>query len=862
MSFTEQFQNYDFPMLNLVRLPEITIDNKIKEELNLNKDCSNLNILAALAYRGLEKKKNKISADKLDIYKERIKLELDLVNELSFTDYFLLIWEVTNKAREFGAFIDFGRGSACASILLWLLEITGVDPIAKNLILSRFISKVRAKKQIIDGITYLQGDLCPDYDANVSIARPKIVEWLNEVYKGRVCKISNVSTLTGKILIKDVYKSLENVSEEDAKYIADLIEKHSGIVEDIEQMPEKNSEFKKWTEKHKYTFETALKLRDLIRQKSTHASGYIISFYPLDGFVPLEINKEKELVLSYEMKDAAKIALKLDLLGLTSNEIIKDILENIPEKVEDMNLEDDPIIYDQFQNNNLLPYGLYQISADCAYRVTSHVKPKNIFELSDVSAISRPGALDYLDSYVKNTAKCPHPVFENALKSSRNLCLYQEQMMQMAMAVGFSAENSELLRRIVGKKLVDQVKIWKEKIYETCEKNNFNKEIGDILWKILEDSSFYSFNLSHSISTSYLSALTVYLKYKYPLQFYTACLRSVKNLANPIEEITAISKELRFFNIKLLPPNIIKSDLDFKIEDNSIRFSLAHIKGISDKSIEKLNKFRNKEKLNKFQIFHAANEAGIPINILSSLIMVGSLDDMLTETRSRTFMEACLWNLLTDKEKILALQYGEEYNFHLTNLVRDFNEKRKNEKGKPLITDKRRATLKKNFAGFYEIYNFNKDNENFCAYWFEKALLGYSYSYTLRDIFADKFGKYLLNIAEVKESFNDEIVWFIGTVKEAKMGKSKEKETPYLKLQVEDETGEMKVMIFESARNANLSKHLAENGKYAAENDIVIIKGKRKEDVVFAESIGIQSYKILTKISELEKKLDKKQEIE
>ena len=498
-----KFEKYDFPKLGLVRLPEIKL-GKTELESVPREFVSNYQFLRDITFNGLENriKTGFILNEKKQSYIDQLEFELKLIEELSFTDYFLLVWRVINKAKELNAFIDYGRGSCAGSLIFYCLNVTGVDPLDKGLFFARFISKVRAKKQIIDGITYLDGDLAPDVDLNVSVWRQDIVNWLESFYPGRMSKIATLSSLSGKILVKDVYKTFLNATEEQAKDLADLIEKHHGIVEDIEKMPEKSPDFNKWSKDNPECFSICLKLRDLWRGKSSHASGYLISYDLLNDTVPLELNKEKELVCGYQMSDSAKISIKLDLLGLTSNKIIKEVLDEIPEKIEDIDkkLDNDPFIYDVLQGD-FLPYGLYQISADTAYRVTKKIKPKNIYELSDINCIARPGALDYLNGYVENNTPCPHPVFEKILSKTRNYCLTQEQMMAMAIAIGFSSEESELLRRVVGKKKVDEVKLWKDRIYENCQKNGFGKEIGDVLWKILDDSSKYSFNACLSPDT-------------------------------------------------------------------------------------------------------------------------------------------------------------------------------------------------------------------------------------------------------------------------------------------------------------------------------------------------------------------------
>ncbi len=833
-NFCNKFNKYELANFGLVRLPEINIPVEQKTKLGLAPETSNKEILHKLVEVGLQNKKKYLKHDKQK-YLDQVKFELDLIEELGFTDYFLLVWIVVNKARELGAYIDPGRGSCTASTCFYLMGITGVDPIDKKLLFARFISKVRAKKQIINGVTYLQGDLAPDVDLNLSSVREDIVEWLNTIYQGKIAKIATVSVLTGKILIKDVYKTIEGVSEEEAKYVADMIDKHFGIVADIESMPEKNKLFKDWSEKHPLVFKIALKLRDINRQIGCHASGYVISFHELNGFIPLQLNKDKELMSSYAMEDVSNIAIKLDLLGLTCNEIVKDVLDNIPEKVEDINLEDSPIIYDQFQSGKLLPYGLYQISADCTYKALLKIKPKNINELSDLNAISRPGALSYLDSYVANNHLCPHPIFENILSPTRNHCLYQEQMMQMAVAMGFTVDESELIRKIAGKKEVEKVKSWKEKVYKKCEENNLDTSIGDLFWKILDDSAKYSFNKGHSLGVSYLGALTTYLKYKYPIQFYLACLKSAKSLPNPLEEIGLINKELHYFGIKLLAPHILKSDLDFQIEGNNIRMGLTNIKGVSEKTISKIVKFKNNYS-NKFEIFHGAEEAGINITVLSSCIQAGALDDNLNQSRPRTVLEAQLWRLLTTKEKQYIIQLGDQLNFDLLKIIKYLKDEKKDEKGKPIIKESRYETIKKNYQKYKEIYERNRKNETLANYWHERKVLGFSYA-DLRGIYSD-FYDGLLSVEEVKNADKNEYIFTVGFVEESNAWITKsEKKTRCFKIKVSDEISSIDVLMF----NDKIEMCKENNGnKLPKEGDIVLIKGKKMDDSVFADKITIQ----------------------
>lgn len=495
VSFTKSFTPYEIPQYGLVRLPKVEISAEQKRAVGLVESATNREYLHALARQGFKAKRGELKPELFKEYGVRAKYELEIFEELGFTDYVLLVWLVIAKARELGVFIDYGRGSCAGSLIFWFLGITGVDSLDKGLIFERFVSRVRSKKQIIDGEIYLQGDLIADADLNLGEGREAIVQWLHTIYPKRISKILNLSTFTGKILIKDVYKAYEEVSEDEANRVSGMLEKHFGIVEDLAEASGSNVAFKEWADEHQKTYKIALKLSDLIRQTSVHASGYVVSFYDLYDTIPLECSKEGELISGFDMREVCNFAVKLDLLSLTTNRIIKEVITQTGVDVGAINLDSDPLIYDQFQNDTLLPYGLYQISADCAYGVLNEIKPKNVYELSDVNACARPGALSYVESYVSKTHVCPHPLFEKILAKTRNHCLYQEQMMQLLMAVGFTADEAETCRKIVGKKLVEKVKEWQAKIYAKVTAQGLPESVGDVLWKILDDSSKYSFNL-------------------------------------------------------------------------------------------------------------------------------------------------------------------------------------------------------------------------------------------------------------------------------------------------------------------------------------------------------------------------------
>jgi DNA polymerase III alpha subunit len=417
--------------------------------------------------------------------------------------------------------------------------------------------------------------------------------------------------------------------------------------------------------------------------------------------------------------------------------------------------------------------------------------------------------------------------------------------MKMAHKMGFTLDEAEILRRIVGKKKTEEIKAWKAKIENQCKKNKLPKEVGEILWKILEDSANYSFNKSHSIAYAALAAITIYLKFNHPQQFFLSLLKMTRHEPDPIGEISKIQKEMGAFGIKLLRPHIIKSEMDFSIEGEDIRFGLLSVKGISDKSIEKLNSFRNKYS-NKFEIFQAAEEADLNIGVLSSLIQAGALIGF-KQSRSKVVLEAQLWNILSVKEKKFCISFAEKFDYDLIKIIKHLNTFT-DEKGKVIIKGTRLDTIKKRYEPYLKIYNQNSKSESFANWYYEKRLLGYSYEKSLREIFQEK-RQDLSSLNEILDMPLNSKVAFIGEVQEVYSGIAKnEKKTKFLKIKVSDETNVINVLMF----NDNIENNKTLNNKRNyEENNIVIVKGTKKEDCIFADLGAIQDHEIYMKLSEV-----------
>jgi len=843
--FEDKFEVLQIPVHG-VRLPEFEIDARHKQKAGASDSIGNYDFLRVVCLNGFKKLELKKGSAEYKKYVDRAKHELSIIEELGFTDYMLLVWDVINFCKESDIPTGLGRGSAAGSLVLFLMGVTGIDPIEHGLYFERFISKIRAKKQVVDGVTYLDGSLMCDIDLDICYYnRPRVLEYLENKFKGKTSKIVTLNTLSGKLLIKECGKIVAEKSEQEMNYVSSTIPKTYGKVKDIEEAYEEEKSFKEWCEDNKETYRIALKLRNLIKNKGIHPSGMLLSYGKMEDCCPTELSSDKNNVSAYDMDWASTFNVKLDLLGLRGVSVSNDACKSVGIELANIDLND-PIIYQNLQDLRT-PHGLFQIEADLAYRVCNKVKPKNLEELSAVLALARPGAMAFTDQYAdySNSGEYQpiHPFFDDILLSTGGVALYQEQLMQMANKIGFSLDEAEILRRIVGKKKVAEVRKWKKKIREKVKENGLDKEVGEVLWKVLEDSANYSFNKSHSVAYAALAAITVYLKFTYPQQFFLSLLKMTRNEPDPTYEISRIQKELAAFNIKLLSPHITKSEMDFSLEGKDIRFGLLSIKGISDKSIEKLGSFKSKYS-NKFEIFESAKQAGLNIGVLSSLLQAGALEDSLSVSRPKVVYEAQLWNILTEREKGFAMKFSEEYNYDLVKVVKKLSQF-KNEKGKEIIKASRMETIRRKSNPYKEIYLINSKYQKLANWFYEKRLLGYSYSAVLKDVFGEK-RRNLVSIQELRDLEVGERVVFMGMVEDFKKGTSKNK-NKYLKLDISDEFSFINVLVF----NKSLEECEKMNNGLPKKENIVLIKGVKKEDAVFANLITVQDVRIYTKLSEL-----------
>ncbi len=849
----EQFSHYESPFPAGVKLPKIQIEQRYYQELGIPDSISNFEFLRRICFEGV-KKRGILEFPNKEKYFERLKMELSVFEDLSFIDYVLLNWDIINFCHETGIPTGAGRGSAPGSLVLYAIGVTNIDPIKHDLFFERFVSKSRARKIEHNGEIFLDGSLLCDVDNDISYdRRQEVLDYINKKYAGRTSKILTLNTLSSKLCIKECGKIVGEMSESEVNIISDSIPKKFGKVAKLGAAYEESEVFKEFANKNKRIYRISKKIEGLNKNVGVHPSGIAISYYPLEEIMPVQNTGEEALVSGYDMNNVAELMVKFDILGLRTLSVVNDVCQQIGIKAHDIDVEH-PSIYAALQTLQA-PKGLFQIEADTNFKVAQKVAPRNLEQLSAVVAIARPGALDFLDKYAEyvrtGESQSIHPFFDDVLSYTGNIPLFQEQLMKMAVKVGFNLDESEQLRRIVGKKKVDKMAEWKDKIAQKIQENGLDPIIGDILWKVAEDSANYSFNKSHSMAYAYLAATTVYLKFNYPQQFFLSLLKFAQFEPSPHEEILKISQELSSFGIELLPPSLTKSEIDFSIEGKDIRYGLNTIKGVSTKSLEALLEFRQGEFENKYEVFMAAKQAGVNIGLMSGLAQAGLLDHFVEKDRCRLVLEAQTFNILTDREKRNLITLGEKYNFNLLESISDsVKTKAVGDDNKAIFSEKRFETFKTKYQPYRQIYDQNKQHIKYANWFFESKLLGYSYSQNIREVFKEASQSHFVSSHDLSSVSNNTTVCSVGFVVDS-ISRTSANGNKYARIDIADERGNISMLLMDNSREPKLTNFLSSGKKIPKKGEVVIGVGQKNNDIIMLDKLVLLEDKIYMKLSEL-----------
>ena len=624
----EMFKDYPEAVKNT-----LIIADKCNLELELNKielpffplpNGKNANkYLEELTWSGVEKRYGKKSLKDKEIY-DRVKYELEVIEKMGFASYFLIVWDFVNWAKKNGIMVGPGRGSAAGSIVSYCLNITSIDPIKYKLMFERFLNPDRISMPDID----------LDFD---DIRRDEVIEYTKKKYgKDRVAQVITFGTMASRGAIRDVGRVLNypyNYCDKLAKMIPFNMPLSQALLEIKEFQGIYNND-----KKGKELINIARRLEGVARHTSTHACAVVITNKALTEYSPLQhaSRGDETVVTQYEMHAIEDLGLlKIDFLGLKNLTIISNTLKLI-EKRKGIKINIRRIPLDDKKTFKLTregkTTGVFQFESEGMKKYLKDLKPTEIEDLIVMVSLYRPGPMELIPSYIrrkhkKEEIKYIHPKMEPVLKNTYGIMIYQEQLMQIARDLsGFTLAEADILRKAVGKKIKSLLQKQKEKFIQGAIKNDIPLKIAANVWKLVEPFAQYAFNRSHAASYAMIGYQTAYLKANFPAEFMTALLNSRQS---DLERLSFFVEEARNMNIKILPPDINESELDFTIiNDKSIRFGMHAIKNVGSNIVQ--NILEERVKKGKFKdikdFINRVKDRAINKKTMEALIKTGVFD--------------------------------------------------------------------------------------------------------------------------------------------------------------------------------------------------------------------------------------------
>ena len=581
------------------------------------------------AKKGLQKRLKIVPPEKHQEYRDRLQVEMDIINSMKFPGYMLIVWDFVDAAKQMGIPVGPGRGSAAGSLVAYSLGITDIDPMPYGLLFERFLNPERVSMPDIDM------DFC-------QARRQEILDYVVEKY-GRV-NVAQIITF-GKLLAKGVIRDVARVLDmpyAKADAMAKLIPDELGI--DLKASYEKEPKIKELLESDpqaKRTWEYALALEGLNRNAGTHAAGVVISNEPLWQKTPLfKPTGLDTLATQYSGKYVEDVDLiKFDFLGLKTLTVIEEALQLVEHRhgkrinfVEE-NIEDKKV-YDYISTGETL--GLFQIESAGMQDLAKKLKPDGFEDIIAMLALYRPGPMEsgMLDDFVerkhgRQKITYAFPELEPILKPTYGVIVYQEQVMQIVQTIGgFSLGGADLVRRAMGKKIKEEMDKLQGEFADGAVKKGFDRQKAFDLFDLIVKFAGYGFNKSHSAAYAMVTFYTSYLKYYYPTEFMAAILTLEKNNT---DKVVRYVDEVKRMGMKLLPPDINNSGLVFEARnidgDEVVMFGMGAIKGAGDIAINTMLEARGEEPFKNLSDFVSRIDASkVNKKVIESLIKAGALD--------------------------------------------------------------------------------------------------------------------------------------------------------------------------------------------------------------------------------------------
>lgn len=561
--------------------------------------------------------------------RQQLKYELDMIEKMGFTDYFLIVSDFVNYAKRAGIPVGPGRGSAAGSMVSYCLNITEIDPLQYNLYFERFLNPERVSM--------------PDIDMDFGdTRRGEVVDYVRRKYgDDHVAQIVTFGTMAARGVIRDVGRVM-NIPYAEVDQIAKQVPNTPHItLKDALRLSKPLREFYESEPRYKTLIDTAQALEGMPRHASTHAAGVVITRRPVYEYVPLAKNDEA-VVCQYVMTTLEELGLlKMDFLGLRNLTVLDDAVKMLQKHHPEFRLEEipeeDPETYEMLSRGQTS--GVFQMESTGMTGVCIGLKPQNIEDITAIIALYRPGPMESIPRFIEckhhpENITYLHPSLQPILSNTYGCIVYQEQVIEIFRKLaGYSLGQADMVRRAISKKKAAQIQREKEAFLHGdpergicgCVNNGIPEQTAQDIYQQIYDFANYAFNKAHAVSYAVVAYQTAYFKCHYTKEYMAALLTSVLDSSDKIAEYI---NECRDCGIRLLPPDINYSDDTFTVEDGGIRFGLVAIKNIGRGFIRAVMNERKKH--GQFASMQSFCERmyGTEINkrALENLILSGAFD--------------------------------------------------------------------------------------------------------------------------------------------------------------------------------------------------------------------------------------------
>ena len=568
-------------------------------------------------------------------YEERLLYELETIEKMGYTDYYLIVHDFIHYAKTHGIPVGPGRGSGAGSLAAYCIGITGIDPMKYNLIFERFLNPERVTM--------------PDFDVDFCyVRRPQVIDYVIDKYGAdHVAQIVTFGTMAARAAIRDVGRAL-GMSYANVDRVAKLIPRELNITIDsaLKSSPELVEMYNSDSEV-KTLVDTAKSVEGMPRHASTHAAGVVITRDPVDSYVPLALN-DNSVVTQFTMTTLEELGLlKIDFLGLRYLTVIDDAEKLVRKKYPDFDIEKidlkDKKTYELFSKG--LTDGVFQLESGGMKNVLTQLKPDSIEDIIAVISLYRPGPMKSIPTYIENRhnpekVRYSTPLLKEILDVTYGCIVYQEQVMQIFRTLaGYSFGRADIVRRAMSKKKHDVMeKERKNFIYGLTNEdgtvectgavnNGVDEKTANEIFDTMSDFSQYAFNKSHAAAYAFLAYRTAYLKCHYPNEYFSALISSVLDDSN---KVAAYISECNRLGIKIVPPDVNEGYDVFTVKDNDILFGMLAIKNLGRNAIKAI--IREREDGGRFETFSSfcLRMYGKDLNrrAIEALIYSGALDGL------------------------------------------------------------------------------------------------------------------------------------------------------------------------------------------------------------------------------------------